>query len=45
MFLSNINLGQYVPTGSIIHKLDPRAKLFSLIFIIFILDYRAWSCR
>ncbi|MBR1487104.1 MAG: energy-coupling factor transporter transmembrane protein EcfT [Synergistaceae bacterium] len=34
MFLSNINLGQYVPTGSIIHKLDPRAKLFSLIFII-----------
>jgi len=34
MFLANINLGQYVPTGSIIHKLDPRAKLFSLIFII-----------
>ena len=34
MFLSNINLGQYIPTGSIIHKLDPRAKLFSLIFII-----------
>ncbi|MBQ7197434.1 MAG: energy-coupling factor transporter transmembrane protein EcfT [Synergistaceae bacterium] len=34
MFLSNINLGQYVPTGSIIHKLDPRAKLFSLLFII-----------
>ena len=34
MFLSNINLGQYVPTDSIIHKLDPRAKLFSLIFII-----------
>ena len=34
MFLSNVNLGQYVPTGSIIHKLDPRAKLFSLIFII-----------
>jgi len=34
MFLSDINLGQYVPTGSIIHKLDPRAKLFSLIFII-----------
>ncbi len=34
MFLSNINLGQYVPTGSVIHKLDPRAKLFSLIFII-----------
>ena len=34
MFLSDINLGQYVPADSIIHKLDPRAKLFSLIFII-----------
>ncbi len=34
MLLSNINLGQYIPTGSVIHKLDPRAKLFSLIFII-----------
>ena len=34
MFIQNINLGQYVPTGSLIHKLDPRAKLFSLIFII-----------
>ena len=34
MFLSNINLGQYIPTGSFIHRLDPRAKLFSLIFII-----------
>ena len=34
MFIQNINLGQYVPTDSMIHKLDPRAKLFSLIFII-----------
>ena len=34
MFIQNINLGQYIPTGSLIHKLDPRAKLFSLIFII-----------
>ena len=34
MFISTINLGQYIPTGSFIHKLDPRAKLFSLIFII-----------
>ena len=29
-----MNLGQYIPTGSFIHKLDPRAKLFSLLFII-----------
>ena len=34
MLLSNINLGQYVPTGSVIHKLDPRAKLFSLLLIL-----------
>lgn len=32
--LANINLGQYVPSDSFIHKLDPRAKLFGLIFII-----------
>lgn len=31
---ANITLGQYIPTGSFIHKLDPRAKLFSLLFII-----------
>ena len=34
MLLSNVSLGQYVPTGSLIHKLDPRAKLFSLLLII-----------
>ena len=32
--LSNINFGQYVPSDSFIHRLDPRAKLFGLIFII-----------
>lgn len=31
---ANITLGQYIPTGSFIHRLDPRAKLFSLLFII-----------
>lgn len=34
MYFSNITLGQYIPTGSFIHRLDPRAKLFSLLFII-----------
>ena len=34
MYFTNMNLGQYVPTGSIIHKLDPRAKLFSLLLLI-----------
>ncbi len=31
----NITIGQYVPTGSVIHKLDPRFKL--LLFVILIL--------
>jgi len=37
MFISlneSFNLGRYVPTGSVIHSLDPRAKLFSLIFVV-----------
>ena len=34
MYFSNIALGQYIPTGSFIHRLDPRAKLFSLLLII-----------
>ena len=34
MYLSSVNIGQYIPTGSIIHRLDPRAKLFSLLAII-----------
>ena len=31
---SLINFGQYIPTGSVIHKLDPRAKLFAFLIII-----------
>ncbi|MBQ7170031.1 MAG: energy-coupling factor transporter transmembrane protein EcfT [Synergistaceae bacterium] len=34
MYLTNMNLGQYIPTGSFIHRLDPRTKLFSFILII-----------
>ena len=34
MNFANLTLGQYIPTGSFIHRLDPRAKLFSLVFII-----------
>ena len=33
--MAEITLGQYYPENSIIHKLDPRVKLFgTLIFII-----------
>lgn len=32
--LRNVSIGQYLPTGSILHRLDPRAKLFmATIFI------------
>lgn len=31
----NITIGQYIPTGSYIHRLDPRVKLF--VFIILVL--------
>ncbi len=34
MYFSNISLGQYISTGSFLHRLDPRAKLFSLLLII-----------
>jgi len=29
--LRNITIGQYMPTGSIVHRLDPRAKLLSTL--------------
>ena len=31
-FLSNLTVGQYLPTGSPIHRLDPRVKLLSVSF-------------
>nr|WP_263323370.1 energy-coupling factor transporter transmembrane component T [Neobacillus sp. Marseille-Q6967] len=30
----NITIGQYVPTGSFIHRLDPRVKLLSFTFLV-----------
>lgn len=29
-----INIGQYIPTNSIIHKLDPRFKIISLVLLL-----------
>ena len=35
--LKDITIGQYFPLGSVIHKLDPRAKLFyTFTFIIMV---------
>lgn len=30
----NITIGQYIPTGSFIHRLDPRVKLFIFIILV-----------
>lgn len=30
----NIAIGQYIPTGSVVHRLDPRTKILSGLFLI-----------
>ncbi len=37
--LRNVTIGQYIPTGSVIHRLDPRAKLLSAIFLILAISF------
>lgn len=32
--LRDVTIGQYLPTGSVVHRLDPRAKLLSACFLI-----------
>ena len=39
--LRDITLGQYYPADSVVHKLDPRVKLFAtLIYIIALFTFR-----
>jgi len=38
-FLSRMPLGQYVPSDSVIHKLDPRAKVFLFVILIIALTF------
>ena len=33
-FLRNVTVGQYLPTGSPIHRLDPRAKLLAFVVLL-----------
>ncbi len=33
-FLRSINIGQYLPLGSPVHRLDPRARLVCLFFLV-----------
>lgn len=37
--LRNVTIGQYIPTGSAIHRLDPRAKLLGALFLILALTF------
>ena len=43
--LKDITLGQYYPTDSVIHKLDPRVKLvWTMLFIISLFVFGSISC-
>ncbi len=33
--LRNVTIGQYIPTGSMVHRLDPRAKIVAFFCILF----------
>lgn len=42
--MRDMAFGQYYPTGSAIHRLDPRAKLiFSLLFMVFIFFAKSYT--
>lgn len=42
--MRDITFGQYYPTGSPVHKLDPRAKLiFTMLFIVFIFFVQSFA--
>ena len=38
-FLPSINIGQYLPLGSPIHRLDPRVRLVGLFFLVMALTF------
>lgn len=43
-FLNHLTLGQYVPTGSIVHRTDPRTKIVATLFFlagVFLADHGA----
>ena len=41
--LRDITLGQYYPADSVVHKLDPRVKLFAtMIYIIALFTFRGF---
>lgn len=42
--IRDITIGQYYPADSILHKLDPRVKLFgTFLFLIAVFSFRGWA--
>jgi energy-coupling factor transport system permease protein len=37
--LRNVTIGQYIPTGSVIHRLDPRTKIVSATLLILAISF------
>ncbi len=37
--LRNVTIGQYIPTGSVVHRLDPRAKILAATFLILAISF------
>jgi energy-coupling factor transport system permease protein len=33
-FLRNVTIGQYLPTGSYLHRMDPRAKIIAAVLVV-----------
>lgn len=38
-FLANVTIGQHLPTGSLLHRLDPRAKLLAFILLVGVVSF------
>lgn len=37
--LRNVTIGQYIPTGSVVHRLDPRAKLLAASMLVLAISF------
>ncbi len=37
--LRNVTIGQYIPTGSVVHRLDPRAKIVTTAMLILAISF------
>lgn len=38
-FLANVTIGQHLPTGSVLHRLDPRAKLLAFMLLVGVVSF------